>query len=203
MKRALLAAIGLIILGVPALAQNAGNEYAWRAPTRFYKPVRFSMGRGLLSSPYPQNMNGVGQISSLSAVANSSTTLTVARTVTLLPYTLVSTGQELHIRVSGTTAANANNKVINFLFGSTTIVLLNAASNAKDFYADVVIYRTAANAQQISVQGYANGAVLNGLSVTSAQAENAAITLGVSVPATTGAADVVINGMTVTGEVSN
>lgn len=203
--RKLIAAIALSLMAllpsIPAIAQqwNSGNERAFREPTRFYKPVRFSFGPGVSGAP-PQAGYATGVLSSLNATASSATGAATNASLVLPANTLTTTGKSVRVRVFGTTAANGNTKVVNFKFGSTTIALLNAASNNKDFYADIEIYRTGANAQQISVAGYANNALLNGLSTTSAQAETSPITMQVNMPASTGAADVVLLGFTVIGE---
>lgn len=143
----------------------------------------------------------VGKLFGMSAVSNSSTGGAVDTTYTLPANSLIVNGKSLRLLIRGTTAANANNKTINLKFGSTTIALLSAvASNAKDFYADVSIYRTGSNTQQIVVDGYANAAFMNALSVTSAQTETATIAITLDLPTSTGAADVVLQNMTILAE---
>lgn len=197
MKKFLAALTAAIMVALPANAQQtlpSQWSHEFKARARFQKQTVFVMGAG------GQLCNARGAVYNLTATASSSTSATVARTLVLPANSLVTTGNKLRVRVFGRCAANGNTKVVNFVFGSTTVVLLNAASNAKDLYADIEICRTGANAQQITVAGYANGALLDNLSTTSAQAETATITLGVSVPATTGAADFVLTGLTIIGE---
>lgn len=109
--------------------------------------------------------------------------------------------RSIRIRAQAQTAANANNKTINLLFGSTSISILNAvAANNKTIYVDAVIRRTGLNTQQISVAGYANSAVLDAGSTTSAQTETSPIVLQVQMPAATANNDIVLTDVLITGE---
>lgn len=200
MKKALSILLWNLMTALPAChADQPPNEFAVRTPARFYKHVTFSMGNGQSGLP-PQAMSALGKLFSITGVASSATGAATDSTVTLPKYTLTHTGKLLRVRLYGKTAANGNTKVVNFKFGTTTVALLNAAANNKDFYADIEIYRTGLSTQQINVAGYSNAALLNGLSVTSAQDETATIPITVDLPASTAANDVVLTGFSVTGE---
>jgi hypothetical protein len=198
MKKFLLLLAAMLLATPPASAQVVlpqHYEYQFRADARFYKNLVVSIGKG-------------GQLASvhstlfrLNAPLSSSTSGAVTAGITLPANTLVSNGKGLHIKVWGTTAANANNKTINVKFGSTTIAIMSAvAANNKDFAADLQIYRTGSNAQQINVSGYANNALLTGLGTTSTQTETSTIAVQVQLPTSTGAADVVVTGFTIFGD---
>lgn len=207
-----LALITTLSFVAPAFAQMTSitpvdDEYAWRAPTRFFKHVSFSMGGVGTQAAPPLGLTAQGKIASLVTPLTSSSTAATTASVILPTNTLKynstlakGDGKLIHVKIYGTTAANGNTKVVNFTFGSTTIAILNAASNAKDFYADIAIYETAANAQEICVAGHANNALLNGLSVSSTQTTANTITVGVTVPTSTAASDVTLNGFEVYGE---
>jgi hypothetical protein len=197
----------------PALAQlqtngqiNASNEQAFRANAHFYRKVTLHMGGGPLGGIAQQHL-AIGQIYALLTPLSSLTTATVVAGQTLPAYTFSTKAtpvqgdaRVLRGRVYGKCAANGNTKVINLVFGTATIALLNAASNAKDFCIDFEIYPTGLNTQQLNIGGYANAALLNGLSASETQTTTGALDVKISVPATTGAADVVINGLDIFGE---
>lgn len=200
--RKLLALLLTLASGSPAFAQSIVTdhyEYSCREKARFYFKTVTTMGRGT-PAIMPQSLLVGGKIFSLIAPVSSATGGATVAGVAIPPNTLIGTGRRLHVKVMGTTAANGNTKQVNLVFGSTTVALLNAAANNKDFYADVEIYRTGLSAQQICVAGYANNALLTGLGTTSTQTETAAINVQVSLPASTGAADVVLTQLLIEGE---
>ncbi|HEY9791444.1 MAG TPA: hypothetical protein V6D22_13655 [Candidatus Obscuribacterales bacterium] len=198
MRKIVLAILTLFTVALPAVAQVSEPlqfEYKFRAPALFTKTAVFTIGSG------GQKMDNYGTIFRTQGTVSSVTSGTTTVGVTLPARTLISNGHGIRLRVAGRCAANANAKTINVVFGSATIQILNAvASNGKDFYADVMIYRTGLNAQQISVAGYANGALIDNLSTATTQVETGTLALQVQVPASTGAADVVINDVSIFGE---
>lgn len=174
------------------LIQNFNRPF--RETTKFFRAVACQLGKNDLTA---LTMVIGGALFRLGAVVGSSTGGAVANGVTLPAQSLTITGQAIRLRIKGRTAANANTKVINLLFGSTTVVLLNAASNAKDFSYDVTIYRTGLNAQQIVVNGYANGALIDNLSTTSAQVETGSINLQVQLATATANNDALLQELTI------
>lgn len=219
MKNKLLAIALALISATPAFAQiqtngqiNSSNEWSMRSPAHFYKKVTLSMGAGQLNSSNgsggePQQMTAIGKIYNLVTPVSSSTSLATTVGATLPAYTFtpmsstaVTVPRVMHCKVYGTCAANGNTKVVQFKFGSQTITLLNAASNAKDFYADIEIHSTGYKTQQINVAGYANNALLNALSTSATQDNTTQLTVEVNIPTTTGAADVVLSGFVIYGE---
>lgn len=197
MRNIILALFMVVALAVPATAQQSlpsNFQQENRALTRFNKQVVITAGRG------GQKLNLRGVAHALTANVPSVTTGATSSTLTLPANSLVQSGYKLHVRVFGRTAANANTKTVTFKFGSTSITLLNAAANAKDLYADIEIRRTGASAQQITVAGYANGALLDGLSTTSTQTETSSIAISVETAATTANNDFILTGFTVVGE---
>lgn len=203
MRKLILATTALLLTALPAVAQitlpgHYSDERKERA--RFTKPVVFRMGAPNGAPAGGQDTLVAGTMFRLNAQTGSVTTGNTTVGLTLPANTLVTTGHAIRVRVFGTTAANANTKVVTFIWGSTTITLLNAAANAKDFYADIVVTRTGANAQLISVAGYANGALLNGLSVTSAQTETSAINCQVQLGTATANNDALLDDVSILGE---
>jgi hypothetical protein len=219
MKNLLIATLLGLSFVTPAFAQlqtngqvNNSNEWSMRSNAHFYKRTVFSMGAGQLNSSSgslgsPQQMTAIGKIYSPAAPVSSITTGATTIGATLPAYTFAPMSSTaafpsriMHCRVYGRCAANANTKVVQFKFGSQTVTLLNAASNAKDFYAEISIYSTGFKTQQINVAGYANGSILDNLSTSATQDNTTQLSVVLNVPTSTGAADVVINGFEIYGE---
>lgn len=204
MYKFLITLLGLMLYAaLPVSAQlnlPQNYEYQLRAPTKFNHTVVMTVNSS--QTPPPTALYGVmyGTCYRLNAPLSSLTTGAVSSSVSFPPNSFHRTGKGIRVRIHGTTAANGNTKVVNFKFGSTTVALVNNAGSAKDFWADIEVYRTGLNTQRISVAGYTNDAVIDGLSANSAQNEKAAIVVDVDAPTTTGAADVVIDGFSVYGE---
>lgn len=204
MYKILITLLGLMLfMSLPASAQMnlpQNYEYQLRSPTKFTHTVVFTENSSI-NAP-PTALYGVvsGAVWRLNPNLSSLTTGAVKSSFSLPVNSMIRNGKAIQVFIHGTTAANGNTKVVNFKFGSTTVVLLNAASNNKDFYANIEVRRTGLSTQQISVSGYANAALLNGLSVAATESEKAAIVVDVDAPTTTGAADVVIDQFTVIGE---
>jgi hypothetical protein len=160
--------------------------------------------QGVYSSWSPSNPGAwyrvAGVLYPLSATASSSTAGAVTSTFILPAYSLQYVGDAVTVRIFGTTAANGNTKAVLFKFGTASITLFSAAANAKDYYADIQIVKTAANAQTINVAGYANAAIFNGLSTTTTQTDTAAIAIAVQLSTATANADTTLTGFTVYAE---
>jgi hypothetical protein len=203
MRRILTALSAALLIGLPGFAQTAPNipanyQMQNRTTAEFTKIVSMAMG----ANGVP-NIHGVikGDVYRLIAPVSSSATAGTTVGVTVPVNSIGPVGKSIHLRVFGTTAANANAKTINLLFGTATIALMSAvASNAKDFFYDIDIYSTGANAQQINIAGYANGALLNQVSTTGAQNTKIANVLQINVPTSTGAADVVLKEVTIAAD---
>jgi hypothetical protein len=141
-----------------------------------------------------------GVMSMVAANVASVTTGNTLSSYTLSANSLAYTGSAVRVRIQGTTAANANAKTVIFNWGSTPVTLFSTTANAKDFYADIEIIKTGANTQQINVAGYANGALLNALSATSAQTDTANIIVSTQLSTAVANNDVVLTGFTLYGE---
>lgn len=146
--------------------------------------------------------NPGGRLFSLSATSSSATGGATNTTYTLPANSLTTTGQAVRVKIHGTTASNSNTKACNFLWGSApvTITLPLSTGSAKDFYADILIYRTGASAQELSVAGYANSAFIGGLTTTATATETGTIAMELNLPASTGAADVVVDEFSIYAE---
>ena len=202
MRKILTALSAALLIGLPGFAQTAPNipaNYATqeRNTTKFTKIVAMEVGGNGVAA-----LNGVikGDVYRLIAPVSSVTTGATNVGVTIPVNGFGSVGKSLHLRVFGTTAANANTKAINLLFGTATITLIANAGNAKDFFFDIDIYSTGTNTQQVNVTGWANGALLNQVSTTATQNTKITNILQVNVPASTGAADVVLNEVTIAAD---
>ena len=196
---ALLLNIG-VLMGLPALAQltyDKQAQFKFSAPAHFNEGVTGQAGKGGL-----RYVNG-GTIWRMLANTGNVTGSATLVGITLPARTfnaLSGTGRAIRIRIQGQTAANANTKTLNLLFGGTSVVVLNAASNNQTIYVDAIIRRTGTNTQQISIAGYANNALLNTGSTTSAQTETGTVVLQVQMPAATANNDIILNDVTITGE---
>jgi hypothetical protein len=146
--------------------------------------------------------NPGGRLFSLSATSSSSTGGATNTTYTLPANTLTTTGQGLRVKIHGTTASNGNTKACNFLWGGApvTITLPLSTGSAKDFYADILIYRTGSSAQELSVAGFANNAFIGGLSTTATATESGTLAMELNLPTSTGAADVVVDEFSIYAE---
>lgn len=213
MRNKIVAALLTSLFAAPAFAQENNGltsgsgqsplhfERQFREHTLFTKRTCVSMGADEQLMDVTGRMFGLlAPVSSATGGAVNTGEITIAKNTFGQAANHKGTG--VHIRVYGSTAANGNTKQVNFVWGSTTVALLNAAANNKDFFADIHVYITGSNTQQICVAGYANNAFLNALSTTSTQATTATILAGVSLPASTGAADVVLNEIVIEGEAS-
>ena len=202
MRKFLTALSAALMIGLPGFAQTAPN-----IPANYQDQIRtttkctkvFAISVGANGTP---NLQGVvnGTIYRLITPVSSITTGATNAGVTLPVNSFGGVGKAFHLRVFGTTAANANTKAINLLFGTATITLIANAGNAKDFFFDIDIYNTGANAQQVDITGWANGALLNGVSTTATQNTKVTNILQVNVPTSTGAADVVLNEVTIAAD---
>lgn len=75
--------------------------------------------------------------------------------------TLSGNGKALRYRVWGTTAANANNKTVQLYWGGTSVYTTGAvAANAKPWFFEMTIIRTAAGAQTVLINGQFNGSAV-------------------------------------------
>lgn len=212
MRNRIIAALLASLFAAPAFAQENNGltsgpgqsplhfERQWREHTLFTKRTCVSMGAD------EQLMDVIGRMYGLLSPVTSATAGAVTAEITMAKYTFNQfangKGTGLHVRIYGRAAANANTKQVQFVFGSTTVTLLNAASNAKDVYADIHVYNTGVNTQQICVAGYANGSLLDNLSVTSAQDVTAPIVVGVNLPTATANSDITLNEVDIEGEAS-
>lgn len=122
---------------------------------------------------------------------------------TLLSYslpakTLSAAPKGLKIRAWGNTAANADNKTMKLYFGSEVIATATAATNAKGWYLELEVYKTAANAQVVFGKGQVDTTNVTPLITTGAETDTAAITIKVTGQAGTGNAnDIVAKGLIV------
>lgn len=99
------------------------------------------------------------QVTQVSTAAN--TTETDGHTYTLPANSLNSNGDAVRVRVWGTTAATATNKTLKIYLGGVAVFTTGAvASNAKEFYAEMLIVRTGVGTQTCLVSGHFAGALL-------------------------------------------
>jgi hypothetical protein len=199
MQKILWALMALLLTVLPAsaqltnLPQNFG--YQFRSPSKFTRGLYFSLS--------PQTVaiaTATGTMYRLAAPATSATGGAVVTTYTLPANSLTVTPEGLKVRVHAVCAANANAKNVVFNFGGQNITLLNTTANATDVYADIEIYRTGLNTQRVTVAGYANGALLNNLSVNGTQTETAAIAMSVTMGTAVANSDVTLDGYSIYGE---
>lgn len=209
-KSAVALAALLLTAGLPASAQlnlPQNYEYQWRSATKVTKIMAFTVpSQGAPPGPLsaPTQLMGVfgGEIyRQNAALANVTTGATnVTTTIPANYWGKTRLAKDLIVYIKGTTAANGNTKVLNLIFGGTSIALMNNAGNNKDFFFKVEIYNTGVNTQQIAVSGYTNAAFVNALDTTTAVTTTAPITLQLNMPTATGAADISVSSYVVQAE---
>lgn len=136
------------------------------------------------------------------AAVNAGAAETDLMTYSLAANTLNSTGKVIHVRCSGTTAANANVKTIKFYFGATLVSVWSTATlNASKWTIDAWITATGAATEYMSVTGVASTATPTPsvTDATPAEAVAGAITIKVTGQGTAGS-DVTQNLMIVMPE---
>lgn len=104
-----------------------------------------------------------GRLYSTGTAVNTgaNTTETDGATYTVPANSLSANGQTLRFRVYGTTAANANTKTVQLYWGGTSVYTTGAvAANAKPWFLNLTIIRTAAGAQTVVVEGQFNAAAV-------------------------------------------
>lgn len=102
----------------------------------------------------------------------------------------------LEIDLFGTTAANANNKTLRVLLGTTVLLTTGAvAANNKDWHFNIKIYRTGALTYNAIVTGQFNGALFQCDTIVGATDNLSALqTINVEVTTPTAAGDLTVNG---------
>lgn len=90
---------------------------------------------------------------------------------------LVANGKGLRITAWGICAANADNKTIKLYFGTAVLATPTAATNGKNWYLEMEVYRTGLNAQAVFGVGQVDTTAVTPLVTTAAITETAAITI--------------------------
>lgn len=189
----------LAILSVlPASAQLSGLPQNY--PYQFRAPVKCTKGLSVTLGPNGQLANVNGVVYRLAAPVASATTGAQVASFVLPGGSLSTTPNGLKVRIHAVCAANANSKSVVFNWGSQNITLLNTTANATDVYADIEIFRTGSNTQRVVVAGYANGALLNNLSINGTQTDTSNITMSVTLATATANSDVLLDGYSILGE---
>lgn len=198
MQKILWALMALLLTVLPASAQlnNLPQNYGYQ----FRSPTKFTRGASITLSPNGQLANVNGIVYRLAAPVTSATGGAVVTSFVLPANSLITTPNGLKVRIHAVCAANANAKNVVFNFGGQNITLLNTTANATDVYADIELYRTGLNTQRVTVAGYANGALLNNLSVNGTQTETSSITMSVTMGTAVANSDVTLDGYTISGE---
>ena len=111
--------------------------------TRFFDELQRRIGGGLSYSLGGQLTNSTTSVGNVGSGADNLITFTLEKN------TLLNAGDSLEITAYGTQAANANNKTIKLLLGSTELFSTGAvASNNKDWELTCRITRTGAATQK-------------------------------------------------------
>lgn len=202
MRKILTALSAALLIGLPGFAQTAPNipanyENQMRTRTKFTKIVSMEVGaNGVTGIPGVMKGDVYRMIAPVSSITTGATAVGI--TIPVNGFGFV--GKSIHMRVFGRTAANANAKPINLVWGSSSTAITADAGNGKDFFFDIDIYSTGTNAQQVNITGYAGGALLDNVSTTTTQNTKTALALQISVPTSTGAADVVLKEVTIAAD---
>lgn len=141
-----------------------------------------------------KNLMANFQTLNLTSTGNGAdTTEDTLATYSLPANTLGTTMRGLKIRAWGTCAANADNKTMKLYFGSEVIATPTAATNAKNWWLEMEVYHSGANAQVVVGRGIVDTTSVTPLVTTGTESESAAIVIKVTGQAGTGNAnDIVI-----------
>lgn len=116
---------------------------------------------------------GILSMQSSQVATAANTNETDAHSYTLPGNTLAVDGQAVEVTIYGTTAANGNNKTVQFYFGGTSIYTTGAvAANAKPFVMTMLIVRGSASTQRIHIGGNFNGAPVTGTTIVTNAAKD-------------------------------
>lgn len=141
---------------------------------------------------------GTINVNTTSTGTGADTTEDTLTTYSLPANTLSAAGKGLKIRAWGTTAANADNKTMKLYFGSEVIATPTAATNNKNWYLELEVYKTAANAQVVDGRGIVDTTAVTPYFATGTETDTAAITVKATGTNGTGNAnDIVIKGFIV------
>jgi hypothetical protein len=119
-------------------------------------------------------------------------------TYSLPASTLNAARKTLRIRAWGTTAANANNKTMKLYFGANVITTPTAATNAKNWFLELIVVRNGTNTQVVMGFGLVDTTPVTPYSATGSETASGAITIKAT--GTNGSAsanDIVLKGMSV------
>lgn len=107
-------------------------------------------------------------------------------------------GRYLRIRAWFKCAANADNKTMRLYFGSEVIATPTAATNGKNAFLELNVFRTGASAQVVTGMGVVDTTPVTPLSITGTETDTAAIVIKATGQAGTGNAnDIVCSAFTV------
>lgn len=141
---------------------------------------------------------GVISVNTTSTGNGADTTEDTLLTYSLPAKALSANGKGIKIRAWGTTAANADNKTMKLYFGSEVIATATAATNNKNWFLELEVFRTGASTQVVWGQGQVDTTNVTPYFATGAETDTAAIVIKVTGQAGTGNAnDVVAKGLVV------
>ena len=129
------------------------------------------------SSASQHNSAGIINIQTAAAGTGADTTEDTLYTYALPANALSAVGKSVRVRVWGSTAANGDNKTAKLYFGATAFSSGAAAANAKDWYLEALVTKTAANTQTACFNGTFNGTALATQVSAPAETDSAAITI--------------------------
>lgn len=151
---------------------------------------------GLSSSAF--KAEGVLSVNTTSTGNGADTTEDTLLTYSLPAKTLSANGKGIKIRAWGATAANTDNKTMKLYFGSEVIATATAATNNKNWFLELEVFRTGSSTQVVFGQGQVDTTNVTPYVTTGAETDTAAIVIKITGQAGTGnAGDIVAKGLVV------
>lgn len=183
----------LVPAGVGSVSDSAGNYYT--PDVNGLVSVPSSSVVSLLSAGCVLNT-----ILSKNLVAATGATGTSEQTLmsyTLPASVLTENGQALKIRAYGVTAGNTNNKTFKLYFGSEVIATPAAATNAKNWWLELEVYRTGLSAQSVFGRGTVDTTSVTPYNTTGTETETSGIVIKATGTGGTSGADCIVSALIV------
>lgn len=141
---------------------------------------------------------GILSVNTTSTGNGADTTEDILMSYSLPAKTLSATGKGLKIRAWGICAANTENKTMKLYFGSEVIATATAATNNKNWFLELEVFKTGASAQVVFGQGQVDTTNVTPYVTTGAETDTAAITIKITgTSGTATASNIIAKGLVV------
>lgn len=135
---------------------------------------------------------GVLSVNTTSTGTGADTTEDVLLSYSLPAKSLSANGKGLKIRAWGVTGANTENKTMKLYFGSEVVATATAATNNKNWFLELEVFRTGSSTQVVFGQGQVDTTNVTPYVTTGAETDTATITIKVTGQSGTATADNIV-----------